>query len=739
LSSIPCYAVPDDESDRLASLQAYQILDTGPDKRFDTLTQLATKIFDVPIALVSLIDADRQWFKSSVGFIPAGSETDRNVAFCTHAISSPERRLIVEDATKDSRFLCNPVVTGPPGIRFYAGAAVLSDKGHALGTLCILDTRPRKFSATDIDILNGLAASVSSALELHRSIMMLRESEEHHRQTIALSPQTLWTADAQGRIIEVGPRWVCTTGMTREQAVGKGWSKALHPDDVAPAIRLWEHALLSGEPVDTEYRLRNKTGAYRWFRSYGAPRRSQDGKIIRWYGTVEDIHERKLSQASVERLAYHDSLTGLPNRVRFHDRLEQAIASVARGGSFALLCLDLDNFKAVNDALGHPSGDVLLRRVADRLSAAVREADVVARIGGDEFLMLVMGQANPADTAALAERILASLAIPVKVNSHLLAVDASIGIAMCPRDGVHPDKLMQSADLALYRAKAAGRQTYRFFEAEMDERMRQHQAMKIELRTALDRNELDLAYQPLVGLQSGRVEGFEALLRWNHPERGTVSPTDFISAAEVTGLIVPMGRWALLRACCEAKLWPDNVRVAVNLSPVQFGQRDLPLAVSDALSASGLAPERLELEITESVPLLTNEANLSVLHDLREIGVSIALDDFGTGYSSLGYLHRFPFSKIKIDRSFVSRISEAQDARTLVKTIIAMARALGISVTAEGVETQAQADFLHAQGCGQVQGYLFSRPVRARDVPSLIDGIRSRLAGGRPAAPLQSY
>jgi diguanylate cyclase (GGDEF)-like protein/PAS domain S-box-containing protein len=731
--------VPDEEKDRLASLQAYQILDTAPDKRFDALTQLAAKIFDVPIALVSLIDEDRQWFKSSVGCIPAGSETPKNIAFCTHAISSPERRLIVEDATKDSRFRFNPAVSGPLGIRFYAGIAVLGDEGHALGTLCILDTRPRAFSDADIGILRGLAVAVSSALELHRSIMLLQESEEHHRQTIALSPQTLWTADAQGRIIEVGPRWASTTGMTSEQAIGTGWSRALHPDDVAPTVRIWESAILSGEPVDTEYRLRNHTGAYRWFRAYCAPRRSQDGKIIRWYGTVEDIHERKLSQASVERLAYHDSLTGLPNRVRFHDKLEQAIASVAQGGSFALLCLDLDNFKAINDTLGHPAGDVLLRHVADRLSAALREGDVVARIGGDEFQMLVMNQDNPADTAALAERIQASLAVPVKVDSYVLAVDASIGIAMCPRDGAHPDKLMQSADLALYRAKAAGRQTYRFFEAEMDEKMRQHQALKIELRTALDRNELDLAYQPLIGLQSGRVEGFEALLRWKHPDRGTVSPTDFIPAAEVTGLILPIGRWALVRACCEAKRWPENVRIAVNLSPVQFGQRDLPRAVSEALSASGLAPERLELEITESVPLLDNEANLSVLHDLREIGVNIALDDFGTGYSSLGYLHRFPFSKIKIDRSFVSRITDAQDARTLVKTIIAMARALGISVTAEGVETQEQADFLHAQGCDQVQGYLFSRPVPAQDVPSLIDGLTGKMTRELPAGNLRSY
>lgn len=717
--------LPAAESERLTSLRAYQILDTPPDSRFDAITQIAAHVLNVPMVLVSLVDECRQWFKSAVGPIPCGSETDRNLAFCAYALLSPAQILVVEDATKDLRFVNNALVTGPPGIRFYAGAPLIGTEGHALGTLCVLDTEPRQISTTELKILSDFALLVSSALDLHRSVLALRESEEHHRQTVELSPQMPWTADASGMVTEMGPRWLSTTGLSRDQALGSGWSQAVHPYDLPDLEQRWAQALQSGKPIDTEYRLRTKDGAYRWFRVYAAPRRSPSGAILRWYGTVEDIHERKLSQARVEYMAYHDSLTGLPSRVRFHERLEQEIARAVRGASFVLLCLDLDNFKAINDTCGHHSGDALLRHVAGRLNACVRETDLVARVGGDEFLIIVTDLKEPAEAALLAERIRATLALPIQLDGHSVAVGVSIGIAICPRDGAHPDKLLQSADLALYRAKAEGRQTYRFYEPEMDEKVRRRHALKVDLRAALERDELDLAYQPLVGLHSGRVEAFEALLRWNHPERGAVSPEEFIPAAELTGLILPIGRWALERACCEARSWPSNVRIAVNLSSVQFGQRDLPQAVHAALTASGLSPDRLELEITESVPLLDDEANLSVLHRLKQMGIRIALDDFGTGYASLGYLQRFPFSKIKIDRSFVTRVTEAQDARTIVQTILSMSRALGIAVTAEGVETHGQLEFLRAHGCDQVQGYLFSRPVMAADVPTMIDALNA--------------
>lgn len=721
MTSLMGIPLPSDEPERLDSLHAYAILDTPPDPRFDAITQLAALLFNAPMALVSLIDETRQWFKSTVGPVPSGGETDRSLSFCAYALLSPTQILVVQDATKDPRFAKNVLVTGVPGIRFYAGAPIIGTEGHALGTLCVLDTVPRQFSSVEQEILRNLALAVLSALDLHRSLYALRESEENHRQTVELSPQIPWTADPLGMITEAGPRWLSTTGLSRDQALGLGWIQALHPDDVAETKRSWAQALQQGQPVDIEYRLRTRESTFRWFRAYAAPRRGADGNILRWYGTVEDIHERKLSQARVEHMAYHDSLTGLPGRVRFRDRLEQEIARAGRGASFALLSLDIDNFKAINDTRGHHCGDALLCQVADRLRASVRECDFIARVGGDEFLMIATDLKQPEEAALLAERVLTTLDAAMQLDGHFVAVGASIGIAICPRDGTYPDKLLQSADLALYRAKGEGRRAYRFFVPEMDEKVQRLHALTIDLRAAMERDELDLAYQPLVGLLSGRVEGFEALLRWNHPLRGAVPPDEFVPVAESTGLILPIGRWALEQACSEARRWPNTVRVAVNLSSIQFGQRDLPQAVHAALAASGLPPERLELEITESVPLLDDETNLSILHRLREMGIQIALDDFGTGYASLGYLQRFPFSKIKIDRSFVSRIAEAEDARTIVQTILAMSRALGITVTAEGVETREQLEFLRAHGCDQVQGYLFGRPTVAADVPTVIE------------------
>ena len=717
--------LPNDERKRLASLQSYAILDTPPDPRFDAITQLAAIVFRAPVVMVSLIDENQQWFKSVVGSVSASSRTEGSLAFCAHAILSPEQILVVEDATQDLRFAHNALVTGSPAIRFYAGAPIIGAEGYALGTLCVLDTVPRQFSAVEHEMLRYLSVAVSSALDLHRSLLALQESEENQRYILELSPQIPWTADPSGLITDAGPRWLSTTGLSREQALGLGWIQALHPDDVAETKRLWAQALQRGQPVDLEYRLQTREGGYRWFRAYAAPRLGAVGGILRWYGTVEDIHERKLSQARVEHLAYHDSLTGLPDRVCFRQKLEQEIARVGRGASFALLSLDIDNFKAVNDTRGHQCGDALLRHIAERLGGCAREADFIARIGGDEFLMIATDLKQPEEAALLAERILMTLEAPMQLHGQCFAVGASIGISVCPRDGTYPDKLLQSADLALYRAKAEGRRTYRFFVPEMDEKVQRQHALRVDLRGAMERDELDLAYQPLVGLLSGQAEGFEALLRWDHPSRGAVPPNEFIPAAESTGLILPIGRWALERACSEARRWPISVRVAVNLSSIQFGQRDLPQAVHAALAASGLPPDRLELEITESVPLLDDEANLSILHKLKGMGIRIALDDFGSGYASLSYLQRFPFSKIKIDRSFISRLTQAEEARTIVQTILAMSRALGVTVTAEGVETEEQLKFLRAHGCDQVQGYLLGRPIVAADVTTVIDTLNT--------------
>jgi diguanylate cyclase (GGDEF)-like protein len=416
-------------------------------------------------------------------------------------------------------------------------------------------------------------------------------------------------------------------------------------------------------------------------------------------------------------MAKHDALTDLPNRVLLRERLEKALKARRREDDLAVLCLDLDRFKDVNDTLGHPLGDALLKAVADRLRTCVREMDTIARLGGDEFAIVQLAASQPTDATALAARIIGILSAPYEVNDHQLVIGASIGIALSPDDGTNPDELLRNADLALYRAKNEGRGTYRFFETEMDARMQARRKMELDLRKALVTGEFELNYQPLVNLECNEISGFEALLRWHHPVRGTVSPAEFIPLAEETGLIVPIGEWVLRQACAEAATWPTPIKVAVNLSPVQFRNRNLVNTVFSALSATGLAPQRLELEITESVLLQKSEVTIATLCQLHEFGVRIALDDFGTGYSSLSYLRSFPFDKIKIDRCFISDLTKNDgDSLAIVRAVAGLGRALAMATTAEGVETKEQLEIVRAEGCTEAQGFFLSPPKTAEKV-----------------------
>lgn len=444
-----------------------------------------------------------------------------------------------------------------------------------------------------------------------------------------------------------------------------------------------------------------------------------------WVTTHEDVTERRRAEASIVFLARHDALTRIPNRVLFHERLEQAIEMAVRGSGCAVLCLDLDRFKLVNDTLGHPVGDGLLRAASDRLQACVREVDTVARFGGDEFAILQMLVDRPDDAALLANRIVAAFGKPFEVDGHQIAVGASIGVAVARGDVTSPEQLLKNADIALYVAKSEGRGTVRFFEPEMDVRIQSRRTLELDLRAAIVRSEFELYYQPVVNLIAGTISGVEALLRWHHPMRGLVPPGDFIGLAEEMGIIVTIGEWVLRTACLEAGSWPENIRVAVNLSPVQFKQGNLLATVEAALEASGLQPDRLELEITESVLLQNTEATLTTLHQLRTMGVGIALDDFGTGYSSLSYLRSFPFSKIKIDQSFVLDIAENKEAMSIIGAMTTLGHSLQIKTTAEGVETTEQLHKLREVGCTEVQGYIFSRPMPAGEVPLLIERLSS--------------
>ena len=435
---------------------------------------------------------------------------------------------------------------------------------------------------------------------------------------------------------------------------------------------------------------------------------------------LEDVTARKVANDRIAHLAHYDALTELPNRVHFREQLEQALKWVHRGGRLATLYLDLDQFKSVNDTLGHPVGDELLKLVATRLRTCLRETDIVARLGGDEFAVIQTAIAGPADVIDLVTRIQKAIREPYEAGGHQLLADASIGIAIAPDDGADPDQLLKNADLAMYRAKADGRGTYRFYEPGMDARVKARLALESDLREAILSNGFELHYQPVVNLGNNRIAGCEALLRWRHPERGLVSPTEFIPIAEETGLITTLGEWVLRSACTEAANWPDDIKVAVNVSPVQFKSGGLVQTIIGTLAASRLPARRLELEITEAVLIRDDEEALVILHQLRKLGVGIALDDFGTGYSSLSYLQRFPFDKIKIDRSFIKDVADANGSRSIVQAVVSIAAARNMTTTAEGVETPVQMEWLRALGCTEMQGYLFSPAISAAKMTELL-------------------
>ena len=440
-----------------------------------------------------------------------------------------------------------------------------------------------------------------------------------------------------------------------------------------------------------------------------------------------DVTEKRNSEKKIAFLAHHDALTGLANRVQLREHIEKTLKLGERGGKAAILCLDLDNFKTVNDTLGHSVGDALLCAVASRLQALLRDDDLVSRTGGDEFAIVQAGH-EPAmqASATLASLIVETVSAPFEIGDHTVVIGASVGIAIAPDDGSDPDQLLKNADMALYRAKGEGRARFHFFEMEMDVKAQSRRLLELDLRRAVGSGEFELFYQPIVNLAENRITGFEALLRWNHPTRGRVPPSEFIPIAEETGLIGSIGEWVIRNACNEAKTWPTDLRVSVNVSPVQFRSKGLAAIVTSAVANSGLLPNRLELEITETVLMHNNEETLATLNQLQSLGVRISMDDFGTGYSSLSFLRSFPFDKIKIDQSFVRALIDNPDCIGIIRAIADLGQSMGITTTAEGVETQEQLDQMRSEGCTEVQGYFYSRPVPAGEIVALLSGFRDR-------------
>lgn len=564
--------------------------------------------------------------------------------------------------------------------------------------------------------VDALKKSADEARDLARD---LKASEQRYRAVAEAGALVLWQSDRNGRVLSA-TGWRELTGQPDDHALGKGWLRRVNEDDLAQIEIALEQSFTTGTstPLDVEFRVLDLYGKWRWLRARGA---RIEHRHSSWAGVLEDVDARRQAQARIAYLAQHDSLTALPNRAMLFDRLEHALAAARRGQQGALLLLDLDRFKEVNDSLGHPTGDRLLQEVAQRILGCVRGNDVVGRLGGDEFAIVMAPETRaPEAASSLAARLVEELGRSVELEGHHFAVSTSIGIVLIDNQATAADTLMRNADLALYRAKDEGRGCYRFFEAEMDTRMQRRRQLETELRTALQQQQFELHYQPLVELRQRRVSGFEALLRWNHPQRGLLEPAQFLSLAEDIGIMVPLGDWVLRQAAHDACQWPEQMKVAVNLSVSQLAQPNLAEVVEQALAATGLAPSRLELEITENALIANIQAASAHLLRLKMAGVAIVMDDFGTGYSSLGYLRAFPFDKVKIDKSFIRDLGEQSQGSAIIGAVSHLCAKLGITSTIEGVETQAQLAQLKEEHCAEGQGYVFGRPMPLAQVDDFI-------------------
>lgn len=572
----------------------------------------------------------------------------------------------------------------------------------------------------DDNTLKISAAPVGDLLSLSLTdVTDMKRREQSFRLLFEGNPMPMWVFDIETKnFIGVNDAAVDHYGYDRASFL------TMKLQDIWPEDEWEEHARALGQVGDVYQSGRN----WRHVKADGNEievltfgRRVPFGGRDSFLVSAVDITERRKAEARIAYMAHHDGLTNLANRVMFQERLREDLdRSGLAGKSIAVLCIDLDLFKNVNDSFGHPVGDRLLMLVAKRLAAHSQPENLVARLGGDEFAMILGTNVSPNEISAHATEIIEALSAPYEIDGLEVVIGASIGIAISPGDGDTGDELLRNADMALYRAKSEGGGVHRFFEKEMDRQAQMRRDMEIDLRRALATGEFQLHYQPLVDLAQDRIVAFEALLRWQHPVKGMISPADFIPVAEDIGLIVPLGEWVLREACAQAAAWPSDIKVAVNLSPAQFRSRYLTQAVFSALAQSGLSPKRLELKITESIFLVDSEANLATLHQLRDFGVRISMDDFGTGYSSLSYLRSFPFDKIKIDRSFVRDLADRPDCAAIVRAISSLGRSLNISTTAEGVETMDQLDRLRAEGCTEVQGFLFSAARPASEIGVLL-------------------
>lgn len=584
--------------------------------------------------------------------------------------------------------------------------------------------------STRLIFRNGVAVGVQGVgrdiTERRRSEEALKISEQRYRQLGEGIFHQVWTAEPGGQLDYVNARTVEYFQRSTAKMIGEGWQEVVHPDDLEECVRRWSRSIQTGDFYEVEFRLRRHDGVFRWHTARATCGRDAEGNIVKWFGTNTDIDDQKQSEEKLNYFARHDALTDLPNRSEFMTHLLSAIERgktnpVAR---FAVLFLDLDRFKVINDSLGHLVGDKLLRGIADRLRQHVRPGDVVARLGGDEFTILLNRTGSMADVVQVADRVQRNLSRPFHIDNYEVFTSASIGIIVSDDILRQPEDFLRDADAAMYRAKESGKARYEIFDREMHVRNLNLLELETDLRYAVERNEFEVHYQPITDLTSGTVREFEALLRWRHPKRGLVLPDDFIEIAEETGLIIPIGKWIIDKACRQISQWQrysdEKLSISVNLSAKQLTHPSLIGQISQTLTETGLRSGQLKLEVTESTVMEHSERSLKVLFDLHKMGVSLSTDDFGTGYSSLSYLQRFPFDRLKIDRSFIDKMGDDDKSAAIIKTILMLGDNLGIEVVAEGIETRQQLESLRMLGCRLGQGYLFSRPVEAKKARKIL-------------------
>ncbi|MDP3899069.1 MAG: EAL domain-containing protein [Mesorhizobium sp.] len=697
----------------------------------------------------------REFDVTGVRIVPGADETERNVA---------------GDADYDFRalFVTHPTpmwVYDPETLRFLtvndAAVRLYGYPAEAYAHMTVLDIRPKwerermlvavqarsdieraerwqhlKADGEIMDVLtygravrfdgvDAILAIVTDRTEVNRAYRQASDTRSLLDSIVTNLPIGVFVKDMadDGRYILYNASCGEIVGYDPDYIVGKTDFTIFTPEQAAQFRRQDGEALGGSGLLAVEEDVVRSDGAIRTIRTVKRAIPTADGSPQRYLvGISEDVTERRSYEARISHLAMHDARTGLPNRAFFADHMGALLTLGERCDPFALLYIDVDHFKHINDSMGHPAGDALLCEVAERLKGLVGAADMVARLGGDEFALIVMlkGADARAEAAVIADRVMLAFSEPFQLEGVTEHVDCSVGVALAPWNGDDVNLLLRNADLALYAAKGDGRSTFRFYERSMRLNAEKRHALTVELRRALVENEFELHYQPIISLSDDSISGFEALVRWNHPERGQLAPSEFIPVAEETGLIMALGDWVIREACRTAATWPASIKVAVNLSPCQFRQVGLLATVVAALDEAKLSPSRLELEITESVLLSESGQNLQLLHALRALGVRIAMDDFGTGYSSLSYLRSFPFDKIKMDRSFVSGIDTDPGSLAIVRAVTGLGSGFNLTTTAEGVETPEQLLRLRREGFGEIQGFLVARPMPAGDVPGFI-------------------